>query len=788
MLITILKKNKLNTFTLPENVNGTYWISDFENGKKINLLNVEAKNGQWELISNQDVYIVDDKGVMIPSVILTDYSFKIINNNYSHEKYYLYTSPVYDKTYKELALPKENILTVGSDKNCNICYTLNGVAPKAFTIIRDESNFKIEVSENSSVYVNQKRFVGTKKLEFGDVIFLFGLKVILMRKNGANYVLVNNPNNLLDFNVGYTNIVSEQGSFIEKNEELTNDSLYKENNYFYRTPYFYKVLNNYTLLIDSPPSKKEEDSTPATLTIGPMITMSMASVVMLMSNVSAVRSGDKSLADTKTSMIMSGVMLASTLLWPLLTRVYQKFSDKRYEHKRQKMYKKYINKKEEEINIELELQRKSLIENNLSLMECQKIIKEHGVKLWQRRITDEDFLTIPVGIGNMPMKIEIKYPEEHFTLSEDNLMTIAYDLGKKARILSNVPITYSFKENIATGIVGEIAITKEFIDRVVLELMTNYSYDELKIITITSSDNEKSWEYMKVLPHGWSNDKTIRFFGSSSDDYREIFYVLEKIFNERRKNSREIKTFNTHYVIITDAIKSIDSYDFIKNIMSDSVNYGFSVIMMVDKISALPNECKNFIEVSNGECGIFSSVLNGKSVKFKIDFANIEELYNCAKELSNILIDIKSEAETKLPDTYQFLEMYQVGKVEQLNVYDRWKRSNPILSLQAPVGVGKSGEVIQLDLHEKYHGPHGLIAGTTGSGKSEFIISYILSLAVNYHPSEVQMILIDYKGGGLTSAFTNDMYHLPHLAGTITNLDGNELNRSLASIEAVIKR
>ena len=293
---------------------------------------------------------------------------------------------------------------------------------------------------------------------------------------------------------------------------------------------------------------------------------------------------------------------------------------------------------------------------------------------------------------------------------------------------------------------------------------------------------------MKVLPHGWSNDKTIRFFGSSSDDYREIFYVLEKIFNERRKNSREIKTFNTHYVIITDAIKSIDSYDFIKNIMSDSVNYGFSVIMMVDKISALPNECKNFIEVSNGECGIFSSVLNGKSVKFKIDFANIEELYNCAKELSNILIDIKSEAETKLPDTYQFLEMYQVGKVEQLNVYDRWKRSNPILSLQAPVGVGKSGEVIQLDLHEKYHGPHGLIAGTTGSGKSEFIISYILSLAVNYHPSEVQMILIDYKGGGLTSAFTNDMYHLPHLAGTITNLDGNELNRSLASIEAVIKR
>ena len=91
-------------------------------------------------------------------------------------------------------------------------------------------------------------------------------------------------------------------------------------------------------------------------------------------------------------------------------------------------------------------------------------------------------------------------------------------------------------------------------------------------------------------------------------------------------------------------------------------------------------------------------------------------------------------------------------------------------------------------MHEKYHGPHGLIAGTTGSGKSEFIITYILSLALNYHPDEVQFILIDYKGGSLTGAFSNDKYELPHLAGTITNLDGSELNRSLASIESEIKR
>ena len=72
----------------------------------------------------------------------------------------------------------------------------------------------------------------------------------------------------------------------------------------------------------------------------------------------------------------------------------------------------------------------------------------------------------------------------------------------------------------------------------------------------------------------------------------------------------------------------------------------------------------------------------------------------------------------------------------------------------------------------------------TGSGKSEFIMTFILSLAINYHPDEVAFILIDYKGGGMANAFTN----LPHISGTITNLDGAAVKRSLISIESELKR
>ena len=134
--------------------------------------------------------------------------------------------------------------------------------------------------------------------------------------------------------------------------------------------------------------------------------------------------------------------------------------------------------------------------------------------------------------------------------------------------------------------------------------------------------------------------------------------------------------------------------------------------------------------------------------------------------------------------------MYNVGMIEQLNILNRWKTNDPTKSLQAPIGVDKHREIFKLDLHEKFYGPHGLIAGMTGSGKSEFIITYILSMALNYHPNEVSFVLIDYKGGGLTGAFENKEtgLKLPHLAGTITNLDTIEMNRSLASIQSELRK
>jgi S-DNA-T family DNA segregation ATPase FtsK/SpoIIIE len=208
------------------------------------------------------------------------------------------------------------------------------------------------------------------------------------------------------------------------------------------------------------------------------------------------------------------------------------------------------------------------------------------------------------------------------------------------------------------------------------------------------------------------------------------------------------------------------------------------VVALYDELHKLPKECRAVIEVGGGVSRIYDKDdTSGASRAFRPDIAFGDDPRELAVCLANTQLDSMTDAFV-LPGVLSFLELHGVGKVEHLNPLTRWKESNPVLSLEAAVGVGSNGEQLRLDVHEKRHGPHGLIAGMTGSGKSEFIMTFILSLAVNYAPHEVAFVLIDYKGGGMANAFAD----LPHVAGTITNLDGAAINRSLVSIESELKR
>ena len=789
MQLVIIKSNKLRTFFLPVKVFGNYWI---QGENKENLINVEASENKWVLRSNDDIKIVN-KDSYLDSIYLLNYSYCFLKSLKTGEIIVIYCMPTYDDSCIKLTVSNNTDITFGQDSSCVISYDNQNIAPVSGLINYNNNEWNLVLTDSRLVYLNGLP-AHDRKLLIGDKLFIMGFIIII----GKDFIIINNPNNKVVYNQSILTEYNNQVVLPEQTVELDDDNiinLYKEEDYFLRAPRFKPSIEPTIIKIDPPPGSQQAEETPFLLTIGPMLTMGMTSVVTVLSTIANLRSRNASLVSAIPSLLVSFAMMLSIFLWPTLMRRYNKKRQKKREEKRVSKYTEYLQGKQKSINEEILKQRQILIENNVSLEECANIILSKKRNLWEREIEDEDFLTVRIGNGTATPDLEIQAPEEHFTLEEDILSKSVYEIVNSSKLMENVPINVSLLTKNVTAVVGNREVTKAFIDGLILQMITFHSYEDLKIVMLTSEENASRWDYLKFLPHCWTNDKQLRFFATSSDEMKQISTYLEREFSFRKyddekERNLDYKSFKPYYMIITDNLKAARNVEVVKKMLDEKVNLGFSLLIKNDRLANLPGECSTFLNIDPNGSGMFENELvstKQKSFTAEINYnLNLDVL---AKSLANIPLEIDSP-DAALPDVISFLQMYNIGKVEQLNTIDRWRNNNPTMSLQVPIGIDEHGELFNLDLHETAHGPHGLIAGMTGSGKSEFIITYILSLSVNFHPNEIQFVLIDYKGGGLAGAFENKEtgMKLPHLAGTITNLDTIEMNRSLASIQSELRR
>ncbi len=797
VIVRLIKKSKIYNFTLPTKVSGNYWITDNDYlGNVRNLINVEEDNGNWKIKSDFETKIMNGDQE-IDSAILQEYSLYFLKINTDNEYVILYCSPSTEKDTIKLRVKSQGELIIGSDQNSHISYAYPLVSKQQARLIYNNGTWIVQdLNSKYGTYVNNVS-VTTQTLEYGDTIFIMGLKIIVMDQS----LIINSVGNYVNFDRGLFDIERPliQNQTEEDNPDEEALEFFKEEDYFYRAPRFKTRIEEVNIGIDPPPGKEAEDKTPLIMTLGPMMTMAMMSLSTGLSAFMNVLNGTVDIKDVASTLLTSGAMLCTMIVWPLLSQAYQKAQRKKREKLRLKKYNEYVEQKREHIQNEMKIQRQILIDNYLPLSSTKEIIFSKKRNLWERELEQEDFLDLRLGIGTTPLFGNVSFPEERFSLETDDLLKEVYKLGKESRMLENVPISLSFVQKNISAIIGTSANKRQFVDGLILQMLAYHSYEDLRIVVFTNEKNAPYWEYLKVAPHTWSNDKSVRYFAANLDEAKEISLVLEKELQARKfkdnngkmeLNNLDYKHYKPYYVIFTDDYKGIRDIEIIKDVAETQMNVGFSLIVLSPRLINIPNECKTFISIGDKKSGVFENELvSNKQKEFLADFDPTLNMHECCKILANIPIDIGKEAQ-QLPTALTFLEMYNVGMVEQLNILNRWKQNDPTKSLQAPVGVDKTRELFKLDLHEKFHGPHGLIAGMTGSGKSEFIISYIISMALNYHPYEVSFVLIDYKGGGLTGAFENKEtgMKLPHLAGTITNLDTNEMNRSLASIQSELRK
>lgn len=796
MKVILETENNINITKLPEMISGNYWILD-DNSK--NLLNVIEENGSWQLNGNADIKVsAEGMGKDFNNIIFSDSILLENNKTYyaanivTKEKYILYTLPDYENFENLLADYKKNSIIIGKQNGCDIMIQnlLFGDKQLSLKYIPESNCVLLEnLYPQNKLFVNEQLCKG-KYLSNGDVIFINGVYLYYF----GSLLLVSNNNNDLLFNtnklekrvlqenpnVDYSLMVDKEVSFFDKED------------YFQRPPRFRRQIEKKIFNIDAPTQQEKQEEMPLIFTIAPMLTMGMMSMVTGVNSLQKILTHESTFKEQFSSLLMCVCMLVAMIVFPLAQKFYVQQQKEKKEFKRREKYKLYIEEKREEIDKELKYQKSVLSENNLAPENVREIILKKSRNLWERKLEHSDFLEFRLGMGVKKADIEIKYPEEHFTLEEDDLKELIKVLVDNSRDLENVPISLNFRTNNKIGLIGKKNIINSFCDNIMLQVMAYHGYDMLRIVILTNNENKDYWEKYKNLPYLWNNDKSVRYFASNKDDVNKITSILMEEYNYRTDTANESNEpiqFKPYYLVLTDDISSIKNNVFISEILKNHINLGYSIIMCDEKLNTLPNECSMFINVDKGMSGIFTNEMSAETqMNFMADFINFP-LTSCIINISNIPMDV-NDGKFVLPKKYSFLEMFDVGNVEQLNIVNRWKNNNIIHSLETPVGIDEQGELFKLDLHEKAHGPHGLVAGMTGSGKSEWIITYILSMAINYSPEEVQFVLIDYKGGGLALTFDNREtgVKLPHVVGTLTNLDIVEMKRSLASINSELTR
>ena len=781
MKILILKKERIITTTLPNTVYGDFQIVDTDEfGNQVDLITIKESKGKWLLTNNSDTKIIVNNR-SVSSVNLTDYFSCEILYRKSDYKYILYCLPTYEKTTLYNVLDAS--ILIGS--NTDISYRNNYLTDLNVKISYNNAWYIEVLNDTYLVYLNNKS-VKKERLYNGDVIFILGLRIVVL----GNYMIINNPFNMVKINHNKLKNIA-LGSVTSKSEIDEELEIYSEDDYFFRTPRFKRNVVLEKFRIDSPPENQDPEGIPLILTLASSMTMAATSSMTLYTAIQRVNDG-ASFKDVLPTLIVTCITLFASFLVPIISKLWQKKHNQEKEKLRQEKYTNYVKEREKDINNKLEEQKYILVENNQTNEKCFDIIMNEKNNLWDRKITHDDFLNLRIGIGDIDAKVEVDYEKEKFTLVDDNLKDLLHNVGSSEKKLEDVPVSVNLTEKNIMAITSEIKEGYQFLETLILQMITYHSYEELKLVILTNEENLGYFEYLKLTPFVWNNQKTFRFFGTNKEEINQISIYLLDEFTKRKYNDKNNTNYQDnlpYYVIITDNYKNIRNTEILDKVLENEINLGFSIVSIDRNLRRLPDEAKVFININSDKSLMLEPDLtSGIKQEFKADL-NTLNMKLLTTKVSNVPIEFQNGS-FRLPSTYTFLEMYNVGRVEQLNVLNRWRESNPIISLQAPVGICETGDILYLDVHEKVHGPHGLIAGMTGSGKSEFIITYILSMAINYHPDEVSFVLIDYKGGGLAHAFENKDtgIKLPHIAGVITNLDETEITRALSSLNSELRR
>lgn len=472
---------------------------------------------------------------------------------------------------------------------------------------------------------------------------------------------------------------------------------------------------------------------------------------------------------------------------------YITFGEQKYEQQQKwikqiRDYHRLLDKKESRLLAARELQENLLFNKFETPHNLLKRAKDREITIWERRKEDQDFLAFRIGIGESLSSINIKPPDPDFNSPD---IRRAYNIYVEYKRIPDVPVIIDLQKIGSVALVGSRSLTTALARSLLTQVSVLNSPDDLHLYVFSSKIYYQTWMWMRWLPHTNIDHLGGRptFMAFTKEYSQKLLADLSKLLDNARQVNEQSK--QTEFKLSHSAVLLFDNEVDVRNesIFWDFVklgkNRGIYSIFICDKLEDVPSDCGGVVQLQ-GESPTSAkfkfSAVGADAIKSqgKPDKLTLIEVDNLSHRLLPILVKSVGR-NSQIPTRVNFMQMHEANTIENLRILEYWMRTpgeDGLLPFKVPVGNATYKEPLMVNLSENNDGPHGLIAGTTGAGKSELLQTLVSSLALNHHPYFLNFMFIDFKGASTFGIFEK----LPHTVGLISNLDKSSASRALEAL------